>query len=296
MECTLCPRNCGVDRKISYGYCSSPEEVIVSRADLHMWEEPCISAQEGSGTIFFAGCNLRCVFCQNHEISGIREGQIKGSAVSSERLAQLMLELEGKKANNINLVTGTHYVSQIIKAIDIAKSNGLSIPIVYNTSGYEKAGAIKMLEGYVDIYLPDFKYYDNDIAGKYSNVSDYREVATGALDEMVRQKPKAVFSSNGIMLEGVIVRHLILPGYTKDSKNVVKYLYDRYGDRIYLSIMNQYTPLEGVRNYPEINRRVTKREYDSVVNYAIDLGVENGFIQEGGTVGESFIPKFDFKG
>lgn len=264
----------------------------MSRVGLHMWEEPCISGSEGSGTIFFAGCNLRCVFCQNHEIS---DGG-KGKEVTVERLAELMLQLQDRNANNINLVTPSHYVPEICRAIILSKDNGLKIPVVYNTSSYENVDTIKMLDGLVDVYLPDFKYYDNDIAVKYSKAPAYREIATKALDEMVRQCGVDVFDDRKIMTEGVIVRHLILPGYTKDSMRVLDYLHERYEDSISISIMSQYTPMNSVADYPELNRPITKREYDKVCNYAINIGIEKGFFQEGDVAKESFVPDFDFDG
>lgn len=292
MNCVICPRNCNIDRSKSQGYCKTNELVKVARADLHMWEEPCISGEEGSGTIFFSGCNLRCVYCQNHEISG----GLVGKDISIERLSELMIELQNKGANNINLVTPSHFLPQIKEAIRLAKTKGLNLPIVYNTSSYEKSEYIQQLKGYIDVYLPDFKYYDNELAKKYSNAPNYREIATKALDEMLNQVDEQ-FNDKEIMTGGVIVRHLILPGNIDDSKKVIKYLYDRYGDRIYISIMNQFTPIENMlTNYPELNRKVTDEEYGEVVDYALEIGVEKGFIQEGETATESFIPKFDFKG
>ena len=260
----------------------------VSRAALHMWEEPCISGKEGSGTVFFSGCTLRCVFCQNRDIAAGR----RGKEISIERLSEIFLELMEKGANNINLVTPTHYTKQVIKALDIAKKQGMNLPIVYNTGGYEKVDTIKMLEGYVDVYLPDFKYVSSDISGKYSGAKDYYIYAKDALGEMVRQTGKPKFDERGIMTKGVIVRHLILPGCSEDSKAVIKYLYNTYGDDIYISIMNQYTPFR-MENYPELNRKVTTYEYNKVVNYAIELGITNGFVQEGSAASESFIPDFD---
>lgn len=292
MKCNICPRKCNIDREKTYGYCQSGAMVKVSRVGLHMWEEPCISGSEGSGTIFFAGCNLRCVFCQNHEIS---DGG-KGKEVTVERLAELMLQLQDRNANNINLVTPSHYVPEICRAIILSKDNGLKIPVVYNTSSYENVDTIKMLDGLVDVYLPDFKYYDNDIAVKYSKAPAYREIATKALDEMVRQCGVDVFDDRKIMTGGVIVRHLILPGYTKDSMRVLDYLHERYEDSISISIMSQYTPMNSVADYPELNRTITKREYDKVCNYAINIGIEKGFFQEGDVAKESFVPDFDFDG
>ena len=292
MKCNICPRNCNVDRESDKGYCHMPDRLVVARAALHMWEEPCISGEEGSGTVFFSGCNLKCVFCQNYNIAAGKSGK----EISTDRLVEIFFELKEKKANNINLVTPSHYVKQIVTALEKAKNMGLDIPVVYNTSSYEKTDTLKMLDGLIDIYLPDFKYIDSNLSFRYSNASDYYNVASKALEEMYRQVPHCVFDNNGIMKSGIIVRHLILPGCVADSKNVIKYLHDTYGNDIYISIMNQYTPLPQVVSYPEINRRVTAREYDSVVDYAIDLGVTNGFIQEGRTAESSFIPEFDGEG
>ena len=291
-ECSLCPRMCMADREITTGYCGVKNTLRVARAALHFWEEPCISGEEGSGAVFFTGCNLRCVFCQNYQIARAEQGK----EITIERLAEIFLELQEQKANNINLVTATHYVPQVVLALKDAKKNGLSIPVVYNCGGYESVETLKMLEDLVDIYLPDFKYVDTERAKRYSHAENYPEVAKAALAEMVRQQPEAVFDERGIMTRGVIVRHLLLPGGIKDSKAVVKYLFETYGDQIYISLMNQYTPLPHVAEYPEINRKVKKFEYDRLVDYAISLGVENGFIQEGETAEESFIPAFTNEG
>lgn len=288
MECNLCPRNCLVDRTNKVGFCQAPNKIYIARAALHQWEEPCISGENGSGTVFFSFCPLKCVFCQNYKLSH----ENKGFEISIEKLANTFLDLQNQNAHNINLVTPTHYVPQIISALEIAKSNGLSIPIVYNTSGYETIETLKKLEGYIDIYMPDFKYFSNELAKKYSSVTDYFEVTTKALKEMFRQTGNFVIDKNGIMKRGMIVRHLILPGYISDSKNVISHVYNMFGDCVYISIMNQYTPLPHVANYPEINRKVTIKEYDEVVNFALSLGVENAFIQEDGTAEESFIPDF----
>ena len=268
------------------------DKVSVARAALHMWEEPCISGEKGSGAVFFSGCNLRCVFCQN---ACIARG-MSGVEISVDRLSEIFLELQEKGAVNINLVTPSHYVKEIVKALIMAKNNGLTIPVVYNTSSYELVDTLKSLEGLVDIYLPDFKYVDSSLAMRYSHAKDYYEVACAALAEMHRQISACSFDEHGIMTGGIIVRHLILPGHTADSKRVIKYIKDTYGDDVFISIMNQYTPLPRVSEYPEINRKVTKREYDNVVDYAIDIGVTNGFIQEGSAAEESFIPEFNGEG
>lgn len=292
-DCVLCPRNCHVNRVAGQrGYCRMTKELIVARAALHMWEEPCISGEEGSGTVFFSGCAMGCVYCQNHNIASGKAGK----AISIDRLAEIFMELQQKGANNINLVTPSHYIPQIIEAIQRARAKGLHLPVVYNCSGYEKVEALKLLEGYVDVYLPDFKYMDPSIAMRYSRCDDYAAYATLAVKEMLRQVGPPRFNTKDIMTKGVIVRHLLLPGYLQDSKNIIKLLYDSFGDQIYISIMNQYTPMPAVESYSEINRAIKATEYDELVDYAIELGVENGFIQEGETASESFIPEFNEEG
>lgn len=293
-ECRLCPRECGVDRSEGKkGYCGASNELKVARAALHMWEEPCISGETGSGTVFFSGCPMRCRFCQNYSIAAARKGKV----ISIERLAQIFLELQEKGAANINLVTPTHYTLHIIKALDLAKENGLRIPVVYNTSGYEKTETLKLLRGYIDIYLPDFKYMDGLLAAAYSNAPDYPEYAKRALEEMVGQTgPLKLDEETGMARSGVIVRHLVLPGHVRNSKAVIQYLYETYGDQIYISIMNQYTPMPQVAKDKLIGRKVTRREYEKVIDYALELGVENGFFQEGDVAEESFIPEFDSEG
>lgn len=290
-NCMLCPRKCGVDRSKAKGFCGMPDKLFAAKAYLHLWEEPCISGETGSGTVFFTGCNLRCVYCQNRKIAEGREG----FEITSKRLGEIFLKLQDKGANNINLVTPTHYVPHIISALDKVKGK-LKIPVVYNCGGYESTDTLKKLDGYIDIYLPDFKYYDSRLAKRYSNAEDYPEVVKLALDEMVRQTGSCQFDKNGIMQKGVIVRHLVLPGFLQNSKDVIEYLYKKYGNDIFMSIMNQYTPLEYVKEYPEINRKVTEKEYDEIIDFAAGIGVENAFVQEGGTVSESFIPIFDGEG
>ena len=292
--CTLCPRECNVDRATGEkGICGvSSKEIMGARANLHMWEEPCISGETGSGTVFFSGCPLRCVYCQNYDIAHNQQG----TGVSVERLAEIFLELQEKGAANINLVTPTHYTIEIIRVIEMAREKGLRLPIIYNCSGYEKVETLKKLEGVVDIYLTDFKYMDSDMAKKYSKAPDYPVIAQAALEEMVRQQENPEFDECGMMKKGVIVRHLLLPGYLKNAKDVVKYVYETYGDKVYLSLMNQYTPLPQIEKFPEINRRVTEEEYEKLIDYAVELGVENGFVQEGETAEESFIPVFNNEG
>lgn len=289
MKCYLCPRNCGVDRDNGeLGYCMAPGEMVVARYSLHQWEEPVISGKQGSGTIFFSYCNMRCCFCQNYRISELHKGRV----VSIEEFSRICLDLQENEAHNINLVTPTMYVPYIIEGLRLAKKNGLVIPIVYNTSGYENVDTIRMLEGLVDIYLPDLKYYDDKLGEKYSNCLNYFQYASKAIEEMVRQVGEFQIDQDGMMKRGVIVRHLVMPGNIEDSKKIIKYLYERYGDKIILSIMNQYTPVRRLE-YKELNRKVRREEYDEVINYAYDLGIRNAFIQEDDTQEESFIPDFD---
>ncbi len=295
-ECALCPRNCAVDRENGEkGICGQTNEVKVARAALHYWEEPCISGEAGSGTVFFSGCSLHCVFCQNEQIANGTVGKV----ITVERLAEIFLELQEKGANNINLVTPGHFIPQIKEALLMAKKRGLFLPIVYNTSSYENVEAIRSLEGLVDIYLPDFKYMDSTLSKKYSHAKDYAAVAKAAIAEMVRQTGSPFFDEKGeegLIKRGTIVRHLTLPECMEDSKAIIRYLYETYGNQIYISIMNQFTPLSNVAAYPELNRRITEAEYEELVDYAIELGVEQGFIQEGETAEESFIPDFDCEG
>lgn len=289
-ECTLCPRNCGVNRlEGERGFCQAGACIKIARAALHHWEEPCISGHHGSGTVFFSHCNLQCVFCQNVEISQNQKGQ----EISIARLSEIFFELEGQGAHNINLVTPTHYVPQIIEALKLAKAQGLKLPIVYNTSGYEKVETLQLLRKYVDIYLPDMKYYESLPSAKYSKAPDYFKIAKEALHEMVSQVGEAEFDEEGFMQKGVIVRHLMMPGLYQDSKKVITFLYNTYGDTIYLSLMNQYTPLLHVEAYPELNKKISLKRYEKLVQYALDLGLVNGFIQEGDTAKESFIPPFN---
>ena len=292
-SCSLCPRNCHVDRmEGKTGYCGMDRKLRVARAALHMWEEPCISGTRGSGTVFFSGCNLRCCFCQNRDIA-IGDS---GLEITVERLSEIFLELQGKGAANINLVTGTHYIPQIIAALDSAGKRGLSIPVVYNCGGYESVEVLKLLDGYVDIYLPDYKYAQSELAEKFSHAPDYPERSLEAVHEMVRQTGVAEFNESGYIQKGTIVRHLILPGHTKNSKEVLNILHQTFGNQIYISIMNQYTPVFEQKEYMELNRRVTKREYEKVLNHAFEIGIENGFFQDGETARESFIPAFDYEG
>ena len=326
-DCALCPRECHVNRNAGQtGYCGQTSDIVAARAALHMWEEPCISGTNGSGTVFFGGCNLHCVFCQNYSISknGNMNGNI-GKTVSVSRLSEIYLELQDKGAHNINLVTPTHYIPQIIESLESAKNQGLKIPIVYNTGCYEKVDTLKLLEGCIDIYLPDLKYFSPVISSRYSNAPDYFMYASAAIKEMFRQVGSPVFemplsdgsenlkasvrenpdisdnitldiSESALMKKGVIVRHLLLPDCVDDSRQILKYLYQAYGNNVYISIMNQYTPMPQVAALPSLSRKVTEQEYDALIDYAISLGIENAFIQEGSTASENFIPAFTSEG
>lgn len=292
-NCLLCPRKCGINRGIGQtGVCGVSSEIKVARAALHYWEEPCISGKRGSGAVFFSGCSLHCVFCQNRAISDGKEGKV----ISKERLSDIFIELADKGANNINLVTPGQYIPDIVWAVNDAKSRGMKLPIIYNTSGYENVTELKLLEGIVDVYLPDFKYMDNMLSAKYSRAKDYPSVAKQALSEMVRQQPDVVIDdATGLIQKGVVVRQLLLPGHVNDAKAVLKYLYDTYHDHVYISMMSQFTPI-ALKDYPEINRTVTRREYERLVDYAIKIGITNAFIQEGDVAKDSFIPAFDCEG
>lgn len=292
-KCSLCPRMCGTDRAAGQkGFCGGGNLVRVARAALHYWEEPCISGESGSGTVFFSGCTMRCVFCQNKEISRSEVGK----EITIERLAEIYLELAAKGANNINLVTPMHYAPQITAALDIARKNGLTLPIVWNTGGWERRESVAAVRDYADIWLSDFKYFDSSLGESLSKAPNYFSVAAAALDQMVKQTCEPVFDENGIMRRGVIVRHLMLPGHLDDTKNVLRFLYENYGDSIWISIMNQYTPMCSDPRFPELSRTVSDEEYNEAIDFACELGIENAFVQEGGTVGESFIPPFDLSG
>lgn len=292
-DCLLCPRKCGINRRTGQtGVCGVSSEIKVARAALHYWEEPCISGKKGSGAVFFSGCSLHCVFCQNREIS---DGKV-GKVISKERLSDIFMELAVKGANNINLVTPGQYIPDIVWAVNDAKSRGMKLPIIYNTSGYENVTELKLLEGIVDVYLPDFKYMDSSLSARYSRAKDYPSVAKQALSEMVRQQPDVVIDdATGLIQKGVIVRQLLLPGHVNDAKAVLKYLYDTYHDHVYISMMSQFTPI-ALKDYPEINRTVTRREYERLVDYALKIGITNAFIQEGDVAKDSFIPAFDCEG
>lgn len=291
--CFLCPRQCGADRAAGErGFCGADGTLRVARAGLHAWEEPCLSGDRGSGTVFFTGCNLQCVFCQNRQIS--MEGV--GKVITVPQLTRAFLSLQEQGAHNLNLVTGTAYLPQIKEALELARAKGLTLPVVWNSGGYESVESLRQLEGLVDIYLPDFKFYDPAVADRYTGCPDYPAVAWAAIGEMVRQVGEPRFDGDEMMTRGVIVRHLLLPDEGADSKKAVEALYREYGDKIYLSLMNQYTPMGRFPHLPNLERPITAAEYEDLLEYAISLGLENGFIQEGGTVSESFIPAFDGTG
>lgn len=291
-RCSICPRHCHVNRNNhEVGLCKVGNKLKIAKADLHFWEEPPISGTRGSGTIFFTGCNLRCAFCQNYDISTNNIGK----EVSISRFADICLELQARKAHNINLVTPTVYIPLIIDGLKLAKKRGLKIPIIYNTSGYENVDQIKKLNGLIDIYLPDFKYYDNAVATKYSMAPNYKEVTTIAIDEMFHQVGEPKYDKKGIMKKGVIVRHLLLPTHLEDSKKVMDYLYDIYHNKVCVSIMNQYTVTRQLP-FTELNQKVTDDDYDELINYACVIGITNAFMQESETADECFIPDFDCKG
>ena len=297
-HCTLCPRKCGANRlNGEKGVCGMTSSLYVSRAALHMWEEPCISGKEGSGTVFFSGCPLHCVFCQNHDISG----GISGKEISVERLGEIFIELQKKGANNINLVTPTHYIPHIVEAANQARKNGLTIPFVYNTSGYETEESLELLKDTVDIFLPDFKYFSTDTSSLLSKAQNYTEVAKRALAKMYEIVGKPLFDDeSGMMKKGVIVRVLVLPLHTNEAIKIVRYLHETYADNIYISIMTQYTPIEDTlptgSEYDFLRRSITKREYEKVINACLELGLKNAFFQDGKANLESFIPPFDNEG
>lgn len=292
-KCNLCMRNCNVNRnKGVKGLCNSTNNIRIARAALHFWEEPCISGENGSGTVFFSNCNLKCVFCQNYEISS--EGF--GKEITVDRLADIFIELQEKGANNINLVTPTHFVPQIIEALKIAKNNGLDLPIVYNTNSIDTLDTIKALNGYIDVYLPDFKYFEDKYSMKYSKIKGYSKNVIDVIDEMIKQVGAPKFNKDGIIEKGVIVRHLLLPGLLFDSKKVVDAIYNNFGDNVYISLMNQYTPMHNAKMYQEINKSINEKTYDVLIDYALSIGIKNGFIQESGTNSKEFVPDFNNEG
>jgi putative pyruvate formate lyase activating enzyme len=309
-DCTLCPRNCHADRAHGHvGFCGETDKIRAARAALLKWEEPCLTGPRGSGAFFFCGCNIGCVFCQNYDIAHDNAvSSPHGLEMSAGRMAEILLSLQEQGASDINLITPTHFLPQIIPALNKARNEGLHIPVVYNTGSYEKKEAIQRLDGLIDIYLPDMKYYSDDLAVKFSHAPGYFKYASEAIAEMVRQCPEPVFadgshsldeendSDDPIMTRGVIVRHMALPGQAEDSRKILDYLHSTFGNRIFISIMSQYTPMPQVKNDPILGRRLSAEEYDSLTDYAVDIGIENGFIQDGDVASESFIPEFDGTG
>lgn len=293
-KCELCPRKCGVDRTVSRGYCGMGDRLTAAKAMLHFWEEPCVSGERGSGAVFFSGCVLKCAFCQNYDVSAQRKGKI----ISAERSAEIFLELERQGAHNINLVNPTHFVPQIINALQTARGRGLSLPIVYNSGGYERVETLRMLDGIVDIYLPDVKYFDDGLAKTLSDAPDYFETAMSVLAEMIRQTGKPVLDADGIMRRGTIVRHLVLPGQYKDSVEIIKRVGERFGGDILFSLMSQYTPFGKVKTdkrFKKFNRRITTFEYRKALDAVYETGM-NGYMQEKSSAKEEYTPEFDFSG
>jgi len=288
-KCNLCPHCCGVDRHAGeLGRCGMGDQIKLARAALHMWEEPCLVGRHGSGTVFFSGCSLKCVFCQNYQISTLGYGRI----ISEKELAQYFLELQKQGAANINLVTPTHFVPHIIYALEQAKNLGLNIPIVYNSSGYENTDTIEMLRGYVDIFLPDFKYFSYELATTYSYAPLYRLHALSTISKMLSLAGEATFNASGIMQKGVLVRHMLLPGHLEDSKKVLNELHHNFGNDLYVSLMSQYTPMPQNNTFRHLDHRVKKSDYEKLIAYALDLGFTHGFVQEGKSASHSFIPDF----
>lgn len=291
-ECKLCPRECGADRTKEKGFCGAGDKAVVARASLHKWEEPCISYKNGAGTVFFSGCNLHCCFCQNNKISN----ELFGKEISDEELGDIFLRLQDMGADNIDLVTPTHFVPNIINALDMVKSK-LSVPVVYNCGGYESVKTIDILNGYIDIYLPDMKYFSSEISAKYSNAPDYFEKSSEAVLEMIKQTGELKFNDEGGLLKGTVIRHMVLPSHRHDSMEIIRWIAENTSpENVLVSIMNQYTPFEFISDeYPELKRRVTKMEYNSVVNLAAELGI-NGFTQQKSSASQEYVPDFDLSG
>ena len=291
-QCCLCPRMCRADRSTASGYCKAPDGILASRAALHFWEEPCISGTGGSGAIFFSGCTLRCCFCQNYKISRTP----RGKSISSERLAEIFLELQDQGAHNINLVTATHYLPWILPALDMVKEK-LHIPVVYNCGGYERLETIQALSSYVDIWLPDLKYFSSDLSRRYSQAPDYFARASAAVQQMILQTGTPVFDDRGIMQKGVIIRHLVLPGQKEDSLQLIKWMAEELPEKqFYISLLSQYTPYEKNPDFPELNRRITSYEYQKVVEAALEAGLEQGFMQKRTSAKEEYTPSFAYQG
>ena len=289
-KCEICPHRCGVNRiKNEIGRCKSTDKIKIGLYSIHHFEEPCISGKHGSGTVFFSNCNLNCVYCQNYEISQ----QGKGKEISIEELANIFIEQQNRQAENINLVTPTSYTLQIIEAIKIAKKQGLKIPIIYNTNGYENIETLKLLEGYIDVYLPDLKYYDNEIGKKYSKVDNYFGIATKAIQEMYRQVGSPIFNDKGMIQKGIIIRHLVLPNNIDNSKKILRWLKENMDEQVYIDVMAQYFPTYRAKEMKELNRKLTKDEYQEIENYVYDLDIKNGYMQELGEHEEEYVPKWD---
>ena len=290
-KCEICPHKCKIDRNKQIGRCKATDKVKIALYSIHNFEEPCISGTAGSGTIFFSNCNMNCIYCQNYEISQLG----KGKEITIQELADIMIKQQEKGVENINLVTPTSYTLQIIEAIKIAKQKGLKIPIVYNTNGYENVETLKLLEGYIDIYLPDLKYYNDEISKKYSKVDNYFEIATKAIKEMYRQVGHPILDENGIMKKGLMIRHLVLPNNIENSKNVLSWIKENLDNNIYVSIMAQYFPTYKAKETEDLNRKLIKKEYEEIENYLYDLNLENGYIQELGEHEEEYVPKWDIE-
>lgn len=291
--CKLCSRNCGINRlNKELGFCKASEKIKIAKVSLHKWEEPCISGTNGSGTIFFSNCNLKCVFCQNYKISS----ENFGKEVTIERLSEIFLEQQKIGAHNINLVTPTHYIPQIKQALHIAKSNGLYLPILFNTNSYASLDAIKSLNGYIDVYLPDIKYFDDKYAIKYSSAPNYFKCASKNIEEMINQVGKVKLDKDGIIKSGVIIRHLMLPGLLFDSKKIMDYIANNFSDSVYISLMNQYTPMHDASKFKELNKCLNPKHYEKMIDYCISIGLINGFFQDSGTSSTNFVPDFNLSG
>ena len=289
-KCILCPHKCKVDRNAGkLGRCKAGKNIKIALYSTHNFEEPCISGKKGSGTVFFSNCNLNCIYCQNYEISQLG----KGKEITIENLAEIFLIQQSKKVENINLVTPTSYAEQIKEAIILAKAKGLKIPIIYNTNGYENIETLKMLEGYIDIYLPDLKYYYDKTAKKYSKIDNYFKIATKAIKEMYRQVGETKIDKNGIIKKGLIIRHLVLPGNIQNSKKILKYIKENIDPKVYISIMAQYFPTYKAKEDSKINRKLTKKEYEEIEDFVYSLNLENGYLQELGEHEEEYVPNWD---
>lgn len=289
-KCEICPHECGINRtKNQIGRCKSTDKIKIALYSIHKFEEPCISGGNGSGTVFFSNCNLNCIYCQNYEIS--QEG--KGREISVEELADIFIKQQNRKAENINLVTPTSYTLQIIEAIKIAKKRGLNIPIIYNTNGYEKVETLKLLEGYVDVYLPDLKYYDDELGKKYSKVDKYFEIAVKAIKEMYRQVGSPKLDERGMIKSGLMIRHLVLPNNIENSKKILKWIKENIDENVYVDIMAQYFPTYKAKDSKDLNRKLTKEEYKEIEEYVYDLNIKNGYMQDLGEHEEEYVPKWE---